>query len=153
MINEFMQDDTQFVLSYELLCLLRWLTEHDAERLKKIITKAISSGELIEEMKKVDKPDSLNEKHNIQYNIVDFLSLLESLLIESMSEQLDKKARQKNLMPAIGQIDSSICDTALVRFSLEKATKQMDFNPNINPREQLFKELLKRWKPDKSMLN
>ncbi len=153
MINEFMQDDTQFVLSYELLCLLRWLTEHDAEKLKKIIAKAISSDELSEEMKRVDRSDTMEQTQNIHYNIVDFLSLLESLLLESMADQLDKKARQKNLMPAIEQIDSSICDNAVVRFSLEKATAQIEFNPNINPKEQLFKELLKRWKPDKGMLN
>ena len=148
-----MQDDTQFVLSYELLCLLRWLTEHDAEKLKKIIAKAISSEELSEEMKRVDRSDTTDQTQNIHYNIVDFLSLLESLLLESMADKLDKKARQKNLMPAIEQIDSSVCDTAVVRFSLEKATAQIEFNPNINPKEQLFKELLKRWKPDKGMLN
>lgn len=148
-----MHDDTQFVLSYELLCLLRWLTEHDAEKLKKIIAKAISCEELREEMKRVDKSDTMEQTHNAHYNIVDFLSLLESLLLESMSEQLDKKARQKNLMPAIEQIDSSVCDNEVVRFSLEKATAQMEFNPKINPKEQLFKELLKRWKPDKGMLN
>lgn len=153
MINEFIHDDTQFVLSYELLCLLRWLTEHDAEKLKKIIAKAISCEELSEEMKRVDKSDTMDQTQNIHYNIVDFLSLLESLLLESMSEQLDKKARQKNLMPAIEQIDSSVCDNEVVRFSLEKATAQMEFNPKINPKEQLFKELLKRWKPDKGMLN
>lgn len=153
MNNEFMQDDTQFVLSYELLCLLRWLTEHDAEKLKKIIAKAITSEELSEEMKRVDKPDTIAQADNIHYNIVDFLSLLESLLLESISEQLDKKARQKNLMPAIEQIDSSICDSSIVRCSLEKTASQIEYNPKLNPKEQLFKELLKRWKPEKNMLN
>ncbi len=69
MINEFIQDDTQFVLSYELLCLLRWLTEHDAEKLKKIIAKAITSEELSEEMKREDRPEYTcpESQYSIQY--------------------------------------------------------------------------------------
>src|SRR3972149_2629664 len=99
----FSGENSQFVLSYELLCLLRWFVDHDADKLKKLITKAIN-------------------------------------------EQAVKKAVEKNLMPAIDQIDSTICDDATVRFSIEKAATKIDHNPMENPKELLFKELLKRWK-------
>jgi len=154
MINdEFEKEHTaQFAISYELLCLLRWLIERDAEKLKKIIAKAVNSGELVEEMQQLENPNQLALNSDIQTSIIDFFGLLEGLLIESINEQVEKRAREKDLMPAIDQIDTSICDNATVRFSLEKTTTELAHNPDTNPKEQLFKELLKRWIPRKKNL-
>jgi hypothetical protein len=156
MIHNELQEDihAQFTLSYELLCLLRWLIDHDAEKLKKIIKKAISSDQFSQEIKDLDNNDPSEQAEDMQHSIIDFFGMLESLLLESLNEQVEKRAREKNLMPSVEQIDSSICDDATVRFSLEKTTNKIDKNPNINAKEQLFKELLKRWKPHKkNMLN
>ncbi len=155
MINdEFSEYNTQFSISYELLCLLRWLIEHDADKLKKIIAKAISSGELQDEMQKIENTNELGLNSDMQNSIIDFFGLLEGLLIESINEQVEKRAREKDLMPAIDQIDSTICDDATVRFSLEKTTADLAHNPDINPKEKLFKELLKRWTPhNKNTMN
>ncbi len=146
-------DNAQFVLSHELLYLLRWLIEHDANKLKKIITKAVTSG-LREEMQKVDNTAELNLSEDMHHSIIDFFELLEELLLDAINEHVAQKAREKNLLPAIDQIDSTVCDDATVRFSVEKATKKMELNPNANPKEQLLKELLKRWKPhNKNVIN
>jgi hypothetical protein len=155
MINdEFSEYNTQFSISYELLCLLRWLIEHDADKLKKIIAKAINSGELQEEMQKIENPNELALNSDVQNSIIDFFGLLEGLLTESINEQVEKRAREKDLMPAIDQIDSAICDDATVRFSLEKATSELAHNPDQNPKEKLFQELLKRWTPhNKNTMN
>jgi len=139
--------DTQFTLSYELLFLLRWLTAHDQERLKKIIDRALVSG-LQDELKRgtasMKNSGFEEDAHN---SIIDFMDLLETTLFESMNEQTVKRALQKNLMPAIDQIDTSVCDDATVRFSVEKATSAHSHHEN--PKELLLKELLKRWKPSK----
>jgi len=146
-------DNAQFVLSHELLYLLRWLIEHDANKLKKIITKAVASG-LREEMQKVDNTAELNLSEDMHHSIIDFFELLEELLLDAINKHVAQKAREKNLLPAIDQIDSTVCDDATVRFSVEKATKKMELNPNANPKEQLLKELLKRWKPhNKNVIN
>ncbi|MDP3889582.1 MAG: hypothetical protein Q8Q25_03515 [bacterium] len=143
-----------FSLSYELLCLLRWLVQHDHDKLKKIITQAVADG-LKNELQKIDTATELNLlTADIQDNIVDFFGLMELLLLEAMNDQIEKKAREKNLMATIDKIDTSLCDDATVRFSIEKTTKKLDLDPNINAREQLFKELLKRWKPhNKNSIN
>ncbi len=137
----------QFVLSYELLCLLRWLAQHDTSKLKKIIAQAVANG-LQSEMQ---KKDTITELHAIaedmQDNIIDFFGLLEVLLLESINQHAEQKAREKNLMPAIDQIDTSLCDNATVRLSVQKTTTKLEHNPNINPKEQFFEELLKRWDP------
>jgi hypothetical protein len=153
--NDFSHDQhAQFVLSYELLCLLRWLTEHDTEKLKRLITKALASRGLQENLRKLDNPDGAQQLDDIQNSIIDFFGLMESLLGEALQDQLQQKARAQNLMPALDHIDGTLCDDDTVRSSLEKTTSKLDHNPQINPKEQLFKELLKRWKPHKkSMLN
>src|SRR5437773_3055782 len=95
--NEFSNDNAQFVLSYELLSLLRWLTEHDAEKIKKIIAKALTSG-LKEELNHArharNEEEALDE---IQHGIIDFFGLLEILLHETLSEHAVQTAMQKNL--------------------------------------------------------
>jgi hypothetical protein len=144
---------SQFVLSYELLALLRWLADHDADKLKKIIGKALTSG-FQGELNQLNQTDETVLVDEMHHSITDFLSLLESLLIETVRENLQQKAKYQNLMPAVDQIDSTICDDNTVRFSLEKATEVIENNPTANPKEMLFKELLKRWKPiDKNLKN
>ncbi len=145
----------QFVLSYEMLCLLHWLVEHDADNLKQIIAKALSAG-LKNKLHKLNTSSSGNLVmiDDIQQSIVDFFALLEALLLESINERVTQKAREENLIPAIDQIDSTLCDTATVRSSLEQATNTIEHNPDMNAKEQLFKELLKQWKPrNKTMVN
>lgn len=146
-------NNAQFVLSYELLALLRWLVDHDAEKLKKIIGKAFKAGleTSLHAIDQTEDPDVLSE---LQHSITDFLHLLETLLLETASEHVKEKARQQKLLPAIDQIDINQCDNSTVRSSLEKTTSTLADNPNANAKELLFKELLKRWKPvDKNIKN
>lgn len=151
--NQLPDDNTQFVLSYELLCLLQWLVEHDANKFKKIIAKAVANG-LHKKIQQVDNTAELTITDDMHHNIIDFLELLEEFLLEAINEHVAQKAREKNLLPAIDQIDLTACDDATVRSSIEKATKKVEHNPNTNPKEQLFKELLKRWKPhNKNTMN
>lgn len=146
----------QFVISYELLCLLRWLLEHDIEKLKKMVSKALATG-LKEDIKQFEQFGDVNTDpamiEEIQHSIIEFFSMLETLLLESMKEQAVQKAVEKNLMPTIDHIDSTICDDATVRSSVEKATAKSEQHPKANAQELLFKELLKRWKPSKNMMN
>lgn len=139
-------NNSQFVLSYELLVLLRWIVDHDIEKLKKIIGKALKSG-LQEELQLLDNTEDVSELNDLQHSITDFLSSMESLLIETSSEHIKEKARQQKLLPDVDRIDTTICDDTTVRSSLEKATATIADNPDANAKEQLFKEILKRWKP------
>jgi NurA-like 5'-3' nuclease len=137
----------QFVVSYELLSLLKWLVEHDAHKLKKIISKALTSG-LKKEIRTMDKL-SKEDTEDIHHSIVEFLGLLEVLLHECITEDLAKQAVEKQLIPAIDHIDSTLCDDATVQSSVQKATVKSENNPELNPKELLFEELLKQWKPAK----
>lgn len=150
------QNPQQFVISYELLCLLRWLLEHDVDKLKKLVSKALVSGlkndiKQFEQMGDVSASPELVEE--IQHSIIEFFCILETLLLESIKEQAAQRAVEKNLMPTIDHIDSTVCDDEVVRSSMEKATAKSELHPNQNAQSILYKELLKRWKPTKNMMN
>lgn len=147
--NMLFSDTTQnqFVVSYELLSLLKWLVEHDANKLKKIIGKALETG-LKHELRAIDITSKENSEE-IHHSIVEFLGLLEVLLYECLSDDLVKQAIEKKLMPAIDHIDSTICDDATLQSSIQTATAKSEHHPERNPKELLFEELLKHWKPAK----
>lgn len=146
--------NTQFVLSYELLCLFRWLIEHDVHKLNKIIRSALAAG-LADEIKKIRAANGAIPLEEMQSGIVELFGLLEGLLLDALKEEVARKARQKKLMPSIDQIDSTVCDDSIVQFSLEKA---MESDSDIDPtpeaaRTKLFEELLKRWNPQKKTVS
>ena len=145
--DSFSQDtNSQFALSYELLHLLQWLGKHNTDKLKKIIAKAIAQGlhDNIQKTTALSDPTTLEEMH---HGIIDFFETLDTLLSDAINDHVEQKAREKNLLPTIDHIDSSLLDNETLRCSVEKATKKLDLNPHINPKEQLCKELLKKWKP------
>ena len=139
-------NNSQFALSYELLHLLKWLGQHDTDKLNKIISKAVAHGlhDSIQKATTVSDPNILEEMH---HGIVDFFELLEMLLSDAINQHVEKKAREKNLLPTIDHFDSSLLDTDALRSSIENTTKKLDHNPHMNAKEQLCKEFLKQWKP------
>lgn len=146
----------QFVISYELLCLLRWLLENDVDKLKKMVSKALATG-LKDDIKQFEQLGDVNADpamvEEVQHSIIEFFTMMEMLLAESIKEQAVQRAVEKNLMPTIDQIDSTLCDDATVRSSVEKTVARADQHPKENPQNVLYKELLKRWKPSKNMMN
>lgn len=141
------KDPNQFVLSYELLLLLRWLIDHDEEKIKKMVTKAYRTG-FYRELDKVDfSMKDQQQTEEMHESVIEFFSMLESLLVSTIHEGVRAKAQQQNLMPAIDKIDLNECDNETVQDCLEKATMKIEHNPSANPKELLFEELLRRWKP------
>jgi len=141
----FDNENTQFELSYEFLALLKWLVEHEPEQIRKIVARAVRHGF----KEGMERPTTVDAEF-VQSSIVDFLELLDALLLEAVQEQRLKKALNQNLMTAIDQIDAKACDKSIVETSLDKASEKIDSLPNKNPKDILCAELLKRWKPVKN---
>jgi len=142
------ETDDQFVISYELFCLIRWLAEHESTRLKKIISRALVSG-LSRQIQKTENNTDLFDLDEAQQGVIDFFCMLENITIETLNEQAVKQAVEKKLIPALEHIDSTVCDNTMVRFSIERASVKSNNNTKENPQELFFKEILKRWKPNK----
>ncbi len=143
-----MIEDKNLTVSYELLYLLQWLLENEPTKLKKIIQSSLSNG--LHEKIKDSVQDSTITPEEMQYSIIDFLVCMESLLHESIHEERLQKILEKKMMPALDNIDGQECDQATVDFSVEKASSKFETNPNENPQDILFQELLKYWKPTKN---
>src|SRR3990167_9423866 len=111
--------NSQFVLSYELLALLQWLVDHNDNEdvIKKMIGKALKSG-LQEELNLINQTEDVDMLNEMQHSISEFLHMLEVLLAEASKEHAIERARQQKLLPAIDQIDTSLCDDTTVRFSM-----------------------------------
>jgi len=146
--------DEQFAISYELIYLLKWILDNDTSKLKKIVSKSLSSGlkERLEDRNYFSNDENENILEDIHQTILEFFVTMEDILLEALSEEAIKKALEQDLIPDIEKIDSTICDDATVRFSVEKATSKIDKNPKADPKDLLFKELLKRWKPNKKKI-
>ena len=145
-------NNAQFALSYELLHLLKWLEQHDTDKLKKMISKAVAHG-LHDEIQKTSSMVNQNILEEMHHGIVNFFELLEVMLADAINEHVDKKARAKNLLPTLDHFDTSMLDHETVRSSIENTTKKLDTHPHINAKEQLCKELLKKWKPLNKHIN
>ncbi len=146
--NDQFNQNNQFVITYELLSLLLWIIEHEDETLVKIVKKAFAAG-LQDEMKRDQPVNDAQLLEEAQQGIVDFFGMLESHMLEVMHEQSVQRALEKNLLPAIDQIDTAICDDATVRMSVEKATSSTKASEET-AKKILYKELLKHWKPGKN---
>jgi hypothetical protein len=142
--------DTHFVLSLELLNLLKWLLEHEPSALKKIITTALRNG-LQDTINKKDTLTTHCSSEELQHHVVEFFSLLEALLLESLYEDETEQALQRTLIPAIKYIDAQTCDQLSIASSIAKATASYGAKSQKNLKEILCKELLKRWKPEKKV--
>ena len=139
----------QFVISHELLCLLRWLIEHDADRLKKVISRALGRG-LKDQLNHLNRINDEHALEEAQLNILEFFGLLELLLAECLEEQTVKNAIEKGLMPAIDQIDPFECGDDVVHSGLERANAKIARKATSEkPQDILLKEILKNWKPSK----
>ena len=142
------QED-KIILSYELLQLMEWLVENEAEPLKKIIAKTLKRG-FYERLQESQNYKEHYSNDDMQANVLDFLGLLEVLLLEATNEQMVSNVLQKNLMPAIDHVDTKNCDISTVKTSIAIASSKIERNPKENAQAVFLKELLKRWKPNKS---
>lgn len=142
-----LENNSQVILSYELLALLSWMIHHEKQALKQIMNKALAS-KLRATTKQTDfmATQTAEDAHE---DIIEFFGSLESLMIEVMNEQSIERVLEKNLMPALDHIDATICDDNTIRSCILKATSTLKHYPQENPQNLLFKELLKQWKPTK----
>lgn len=156
--DNFLQEGTQFVLSYELLCLLRWLIDNHPHQLQQLITKALSTGLYSKIQNQIHNPMSeqslAHDNELVQQSIVDFCAHLEVMLHEQINVLLKQRAREQDLLTTVDHIDGEACDPDTVRESIEKVTAKNRVPKDHDAKELLYKEILKRWKPhDKKIIN
>lgn len=139
--------DEQFAISYEILCLLRWLVDNEPEKIKKMISRAANRGlkEKMNHIQNLSEKEALADAHE---NMIEFFSTLEAMLEDTIDEQTTKTAFAYHLLPALAHIDSQACGNNLIRESLDKIDRKRN-NDHQKPQDILLQEILKQWKPSK----
>lgn len=146
-----LENNNQVVLSYELLALLSWMIHNEAPALKQMISKALARKRR-SMPNQADFTPTIQTAQDAHEGIIEFFGSLESLMIEVVNEESVEKVLEKNLMPAIDQIDAAACNDDILRNSIIKATSTFKHRPDENPQNLLFKELLKQWRPAKKKI-
>lgn len=147
--SSLLMQEEQIVLSYELLQLMEWLLKYDLEGLKKLIAKNLKRG-LAKNIAAMRAVDSANLPEADGAVVANFVSLLEILLIEAQAE-LEQHQPLDHGLPELAQVDLSNCALSVVQDSAESALARKEQNPQVNTREALYQELLRRWKPSKQL--
>lgn len=149
----FDHDNNQFVVSYELLLLLKWLLDYEQPGIRKLIAKALNQGldEFLYQAEIGDKSQA--QADDLQQNIVDFFAVLDGMLGQELQEQEVSSIMQRHLLPAIDHLDPKACGINTVAVSIAKATAALENKPNVDGKAILCKELLKNWKPSKTLVN
>jgi hypothetical protein len=143
-------ENSQLVVSYELLQFLRWVVTTEPESLQVLMRQSLeaksghgsSSSSLLE-----DTPSH----EELQRSVIDFFDLLENKLQEIIhAVDHDAKPAEQALSPTVNSIDSSLCDENTVAVSIAHATSQLtqlSMGTPQHAKEMLYKELLKNWRP------
>lgn len=137
-------DRYQFVLSAELLKLLEWLIDYEQENLKKLIKRAVQQGFTKQGL----HYHKANDPEQLQQSIIEFFTLIDILLHETVHEDEVQEALERGLVPSINNLDTNMYDSSTVATSIAKAAAAGQ-QKGKNPKEVLCRELLKRWKPHK----
>lgn len=142
--------NAQFELSYELLHFIRWLLEQESEHktLKVIIKKALIAGLKNATVNAANKNNS-EEIQQLQYGLIEFFALLDTLLYEAMHEETLQKVTQKKLKETIQQIDGKLCDDGTLHDTITKTTDELERFPEKSAKTILFETLIKQWRPTK----
>jgi len=133
---------TSLSLSLELLLLIDWILKNEPTKLKMLIEDALQNGFLDE----IDQIEDI-EKNNTQVNdlhsaIIEFLMLMEDLLLETLEEkELDFKAKEK-LDATLQKINPATMDFKTVWHSLKQ-----NKDKKTGVEKTVFTQLLKNWKP------
>ena len=153
---------TSLSLSIELLLLMDWLLKKDQIKIKSLVEDAIKDG-FLSKLEQIDEIENNKTKINkLHTSVLDFIILLEDILLETLEEQeidsLSKDKLNKTIQKlnknniGLQTIWNSVHQTKM-QFRNHDHTKNIDPktpNPNGDIKKTLFSNLLENWKPKTS---
>ena len=144
----FLENNDQFIVSYELLYILQWLMMYEKDAFAQLVHKAFIQGS--QETSDEDNTyDQVEESEYLQNSIVDFFSFLEEEVeIISQAESV-RNIMQTNLVKTLGHIDPKLFDPAIIKASMMAAAEKLHPQRNHLAKDLFLKQLLKKWQPKK----
>lgn len=142
----FLENDDQFILSYELLYILQWLMTYEKEAFTQLIHKSFIQGSQDTDHEAYDQ---FEEHEYLQNSIIDFFSFLEKEVQTIAESESLKHIMQKNLLQTLDHIDPKIFDPAIIKESMMVTAEKVHLTGKRQVKDLFLKELLKKWHPKK----
>ncbi|MBP6869909.1 hypothetical protein KBC04_03440 [Candidatus Babeliales bacterium] len=139
----FLENDDQFIVSYELLYILQWLLTYEKEAFTHLVHKAFVQGNSQETY------DQVEEAEYLQNSVIDFFSFLEEEVEHASENESMKHVMQKNLLKTLDHIDPKIFDPAIIKASMMATAERLHPQRNHQAKDIFLKQLLKKWTPKK----
>lgn len=141
-------ENSQLVVSYELLQFLRWVVTTEPESLQVLMRQSLDAKPGHGTHHSCAHDDMAPSHEELQRSVIDFFDLLENKLQEIIhAVDHDSRPGAQALSPTVNSIDSSLCDENTVALSIAHATSQLNMGTPQHAKEMLYKELLKNWRP------
>jgi len=144
--KEFLENDDQFIVSYELLYILQWLLTYEKEAFAQLVHSSFIQGS---QHTNNEDCDQIEEAEYLQNSVVDFFSFLEKEVSNISQEESIKHIMQKNLIKTLDHIDPKIFDSAIIQESMVATAEKVTPQRNHKAKDLFLKELLKKWSPKK----
>lgn len=146
--KEFLENDDQFIVSYELLYILQWLMTYEKEAFTQLVHKAFVQGS--QAPSEHETHDQTEEAEYLQSSVIDFFSFLEQEVENVAQSEAMKHIMQKNLLKTLDHIDPKIFDPAIIKASMMATAEKLHPQRNHQAKDYFLKELLKKWHPKKA---
>lgn len=143
----FLENDDQFIVSYELLYILQWLMVYEKETFTHLVHKAFIQGS--QETNIHNNGDQMEEAEYLQNSVIDFFSFLEQEVENVAESEAMKHIMQKNLLKTLDHIDPKIFDPAIIKASMMATAEKLNPQRNHQAKDFFLKQLLKKWHPKK----
>jgi len=144
----FLENDDQFIVSYELLHILQWLLTYEKEAFTDLVQQAYIQGTQNLEHNS-DLYEQMEESDYLQNSVLDFFSFLEKEVGSIASAESVKHIMQKNLLKTLDHIDPKVFDPVIIRESMQLTAEKVHPKRNYQAKDLFLKELLKKWHPKK----
>ena len=133
---------------------MSWLLKHEKQGLNTLIKNAVQHG-FSQELEETEELDSSKFSEQLYTTILDFLVMLEQILMKNLENaQLDTKTK-KVIAPALETIDLEGIDDRTVWLSMQQTKDKLSKQDSLESRHDkvksiLLEQLIKNWKPTKS---
>lgn len=143
----FLENDDQFIVSYELLYILQWLMAYEKDAFRKLIHKAFTKGS--QATNNLEITNQTEEAEYLQNSVIDFFSFLEEEVENASENESMKHIMQQNLLKTLDHIDPKIFDPAIIKASMVATAEKVNPEHNKQAKDYFLKQLLKKWTPKK----
>lgn len=143
----FLENDDQFIVSYELLYILQWLITYEREAFAQLVHKAFVQGS--QTAHNNDMFEQTEEAEYLQSSVIDFFNFLQQEVDIISEEESMQHIMQTNLLKTLDHIDAKIFDPSIIKASMIETAEKVEMQQNLQAKAYFLKQLLKKWTPKK----